>query len=140
MNRDRFADAMKNPGELLSEGITVRDDHMLMCNKFELKFHPRYSIFPQFSDYTQEQLDEATKELKERVHHLADKFEKLCNSDLNTLFVMKVEDKGTESNCKYIAEVFETLKEKYKSGKFTLAVVMLNESVNDTVRALEMSR
>ena len=140
LNRDKFAGAMKNPGELLSEGITVKDDHMLMCNKYELKFHPRYSIFPQFSDYTNEQLDEATKELKERVQHLADKFEALCNSDMNTLFVMKVEDKGTEDNCKYITEIFETLKERYKSGRFVLAVVMLNVAINDSVMALENER
>lgn len=137
LNRDKFPEAIRNSGELLSEGITVRDDHMLMCNKYELKFHPRYSIFPQFSEYTQEQLDEATKELKERVKHLSDKFEQLFGSDLRTLFVMKVEDKGTDSNCKYILDVYEALKEKYTSGKFTLAVVLLNESINESVRALE---
>ena len=95
LNRDKFADAMRAPENLLSEGITVRDDHMLMCNRYELKFHPRYSIFPQFGEYTEEQLQEATAELKERVKHLAEKFNNLCKSDLKTLFVMKVEDKGT---------------------------------------------
>ena len=44
LNRDKFTDAMREPEKLLSEGITVRDDHMLMCNRYELKFHPRYSI------------------------------------------------------------------------------------------------
>ncbi|MBR5994199.1 MAG: hypothetical protein IK018_10370 [Lachnospiraceae bacterium] len=136
LNRDKFADAMREPEKLLSEGITVRDDHMLMCNRYELKFHPRYSIFPQFGEYTEEQLTEATAELTDRVKHLADKFNNLCNSDLRTLFVMKVEDKGTEDNKKYIESVLNTLNTKYVSGNFTLAAVVLESAVNDDILAL----
>ena len=136
LNRDKFADAMRAPENLLSEGITVRDDHMLMCNRYELKFHPRYSIFPQFGEYTEEQLQEATAELKERVKHLAEKFNNLCKSDLKTLFVMKVEDKGTGDNKKYIESVLEALKSKYVSGKYTLAVVMLEGTLNEEILSL----
>ena len=137
LDRDRFAGAIRAPKEIFSEGMRVNDDHMLVCNRFELKFHPRYSILPQYGDYTQEQADEAYEELCGRIGHLTDKFVKLCAGDESTLFVMKVEDKGTEDNIKYIESVLAALTDVYRSGKFMLVAVPEKQAMNDELKKLE---
>lgn len=137
LDRSRFPDVLRNSKALFSKGESLCEDRMIKCNLFELKFHPRYSILPQFGTYTEEQYQMAVGELKGRVEHLTDKFTELCNSEKHTLFVMKVEDYGNNDNVCYIKDVHSALKEVYRSQKFVLAVLMQKKCLTAEIKALE---
>lgn len=133
VNRDKFVEALLNPEEMLSGTVTLADNKMLSCDKTELRFHPRRSILPLYN-YTEQQIEEAVKELKDRVAHLVDKYNSLCNSEKNTVFIIKVENK--EDNKEYIEKVYKALKKRYLSGKFTLVVVMEKRAVTEDINSL----
>lgn len=130
LDRNLFPDAIRNIKDILKHGVNLCEDRMLQCDKYKLKYHPRYSILPQFGSYTDEQYSEAVNELKSRVEHLTDKFAGICNSNKKTLFIMKVENHGNEDNVRYI-------KETYHSQQFVLAVLMQKNYITSEVMQLE---
>lgn len=139
VDRNYFAKAIENMEDLFTGDVTVTDNHMFMCEKYKIKFHPRYSIFPQYGEYTEQQKEDALNELKSRIEHLKGSFVELCKSGKNTLFILKVEDKGDEDNAEFIKSVDEVISKRY-TGKYSIAVVMLKGCVGDAVRSMESDR
>ena len=137
VNRNKFLDALKDTASIFSEEDFLCDDRMIMCKKYELKFHPRYSVLPRTGEYSEEQYKEALVEVKARVKHLSEKFVDLCNSNKKTLFVMKVEDKGNADNIAYIKEIGDILSNIYISGNYMLAIAMVKSAVTQDVLALQ---
>lgn len=137
VERDLFPSAISNIDDLFTGDVSVTENHMFMCEKYKIKFHPRYSIFPQFGEYTESQRIEALEELKSRVNHLKDSFKELCASDKTTLFILKVEDKGDVNNASFIKSVDRALKERYITGKYSIAVMMLKKHVGSLTKAVE---
>ena len=139
-NRRLFVKALGNVEEIFRGEVTIQDDNMFMDEQFGLKFHPRYSIFPHKGAYTDKQAEEAMAELKSRVEHLKESFEKLCKSGKRVLFILKVDDNGDSDNADYILSVAETLNTIISGGKYTLAIVMIKGHVGELVKALQSDR
>lgn len=140
LDRNKFPNALLRVKDILAQGESLCDDRMIKCNEFELKFHPRYTILPQFGAYTEEQYQAALLELHGRVEHLTDKFVALCQSDKRTLFVMKVEDYGNEDNVQFIQNVVTALNRVYASQNFVLAVLMQKVSITQEILNLECDK
>ena len=73
-DRGRFVEALNHVDDIFSHGYSVQKDNMFMCEKYGLKFHPRYSLFPHRGTYTTEQEERAAEELESRISHLKTKF------------------------------------------------------------------
>lgn len=140
LDRSKFPEVLRNCTTILSRGESLCEDHMVKCNLYDIKFHPRYSILPQFGAYTEEQYQSAVNELRDRVAHLTEKFVTLCHSDKQTLFVMKVEDYGNEENVSYVRAVVDALNEVYISQNFMLAVFMQTTGITQELKNLESNR
>ena len=140
LNREKFPEVLRQPDKIMSKEISILDDHMIKCSETDIKFHPRYSILPQYGSFTDKQFQEAIKELKERVYHLVAKYKELCNSDKHTLFVMKVEDYGDEQNVTFINEIKKALDEVYVSGNYKLAIAMIENGITENIRFLESEK
>ena len=127
LDRDSFPMVLKNIEPLFAGEVRLLDDNMIMCENTNIKFHPRYEIL----------LKEGTVTEETRVAHLKKKFQELLASDKKTLFLLKVENKGEESNVQFIHNVLEALKENYRSGNFTLAAFVEQEAATAAIRQLE---
>lgn len=137
LDRDSFPTVLKNIEPLFAGEVRLLDDNMILCENTNIKFHPRYEILLKDGSITEKSLAEATEELKSRVAHLKKKFKDLLASDKKTLFLLKVENKGEESNVQFIKNVLEALNETYSSGNFTLAAFVEQEAVTPAIRQLE---
>ncbi len=137
LSREKFPDILRNTSLIFSEGETLCEDHMIQCNRTGLKFHPRYSVLPKVGEVSEEQYREAVEELYSRVRHLSEKFCDLCKSEKRTLFVIKLEDKGTEENVRFIRMVKNALDEIYISQNYVLTVVTLKTTMTPELSALQ---
>jgi len=137
LERERFPKVLENMDTLFTGELSLQDDHMIKCENTQIKFHPRYDILRvdgQISDVSYEQ---AVEELQGRVAHLKDKFANVLNSDKKILFFMKVEDKGNESNIDFVKAVVAVLRQKCKSGRFRLVVLMEKQAITQEILQLE---
>lgn len=140
LERDSFPAVLKNMDPLFTGNVRLLDDNMILCENTNIKFHPRYEILLKDGSVSEASLTEATEELKSRVAHLKKKYNELLTGNKNTLFLLKVENKGEESNVRFIQAVLEALNETYVSGNFTLAALVEKEAVTPAVRQLESDR
>ena len=136
-DRDKFVKAIQSFEDIFTGDVSIQEDNMFMCEKYGLKFHPRYAIFPHHGAYTKEQEEEALSELKSRVAHLKELFSNLSKSGKRVLFFLKVDDKGDADNARYISAVDDALKLHFSSDSYTLAVIMIKGHVGAQVKELE---
>lgn len=137
LERDSFPAVLENIDPLFAGEVRLLEDHMILCENTNIKFHPRYEILLKNGSVTEESLAEATEELKSRVAHLKNKYKELLTGNKNTLFLLKVENKGEESNVNYIRAVTEALRKTYCAGTFTLAVLIEKEAFTPAIQQLE---
>lgn len=137
LDRESFPEVLKNIDSLFAGELRLLDDNMILCENTKIKFHPRYEILLKDGGVSQENLAEATEELKSRVTHLKKKYRDLLGSDKRTLFLLKVENKGEEANIQFIRDVSEALKATYTSGNFTLAALVEKNAVTPAIQQLE---
>lgn len=140
LEREKFSQTLADIDKLLAGEVELLDDNMILCKNYNIKFHPRYDVLLRDGSPTEESTREAVAELKQRVSHLKDKWKKLISSDKESVFLMKVENKGEETDLKYIQEVYQVLQEKYLSGKFTLVVLVEKKAATEKIRALESEK
>lgn len=140
LEREKFPEVLENIDRLFADEVELLEDNMILCKNYNIKFHPRYDVLLKEGSPTEESTCMAVEELKQRVFHLKDKWKELFNSSKETIFLMKVENKGEVENLNYIQEVYEKLKRKYTSGKFVLVVLLEKEAVTDKIRALETGK
>ncbi len=137
LDRDSFPAVLENIDPLFTGEVRLLEDRMILCENTNIKFHPRYEILLIDGGFTIESLTEAIEELKSRVAHLKSKYKELLTGNKNTLFLLKVENKGEESNVQYIRAVTEALKKTYCTGMFTLAVLIEKEAFTPAIQQLE---
>ena len=137
LERERFPEVLENIEPLFSGKVRLLEDNMILCENTYIKFHPRYEILLKDDSVTEESMEEATGELKSRVAHLKSKYKDLLAGNKNTLFLMKMENKGEESNIDYIKAVTEALRKTYCSGTFLLAVPIEKEALTPGIQQLE---
>lgn len=140
LERDSFPAVLKNIEPLFAGEVRLLDDNMILCENTNIKFHPRYEILLKNGSVSEESIAEATAELKSRVAHLKKKYTELLTGNKNTLFLLKVENKGEESNVQFVRSVLEALNETYLSGNFTLAVLVEKDACTPAMKQLESDR
>lgn len=137
LDRELFLKSLLNINSIFTEEISVADDHMFKCDQYQIKFHPRYEIFPQYGEYTKEQYDEALKELQSRISHLKEKTITAFQSDKKKLFFIKVENKGEENNIEYIKNLYSTLKNICYKDSFTIVCVLEKKALTKKIKRIE---
>ena len=140
LQREKFPETLENIDQLFSDEVELLEDNMILCKNCDIKFHPRYDILLKDGAPTEESTGKAVEELQKRVSHLKEKWKELVTGSKETVFLMKVEDKGEESNKEYIQRVYQVLQKKYLSGKFTLVVLMEKEAVTENIKKLETGK
>lgn len=136
-DRILFLDALENI-ELLFQGpVKLMDDNMICCERFNIKFHPRYSVLLRVGHPTEESYEECVRELRDRLDHLKSKFIDLLNSNKRTLFIVKVENNNTQDDVLYIKRLETVLKKIYASKNFKLLVVLEQTAKNVLYDELE---
>lgn len=137
LEREKFPQTLADIDQLFADEVELLEDNMILCKNCGIKFHPRYDLLLKDGVPTKESTQKAVEELQQRVSHLKDKWKQLFNSPRETVFLMKVENRGEESNQKYIQQVYQVLQEKYTSGKFTLVVLMEKGAVTENILQLD---
>lgn len=140
LEREAFVQTLADMERLFAGDVELLEDNMILCKNCQIKFHPRYDVLLQEGAPTEESTKKAVEELRQRVSHLKDKWKKLVESDESAVFLMKVENKGEAENLEYIKAVYQTLQEKYLSGKFTLLVLLEREAATEKIRNLESEK
>lgn len=135
-DRDLFVEALKNIDDVFSGSVSLQEDHMFKCDKYNIKFHPRYDILPKVGDVTEEQIKEALNELESRIAHLKMKTKSMLQDSEQKIFLMKVEDKGCEDNILFINKIYGALKEQ-AGGNFILTAILEKDTCNAEIKALE---
>lgn len=140
LEREKFPETLADIDRLFTGEVERLEDNMILCKNCNIKFHPRYDVLLKDGIPTEESTKEAVEELRNRVAHLRDKWKALLCSEKESLFFMKVENKGESSNITYIQEVYRALEENYRCGKFTLVVLMEKDAVTEHIKALESEK
>lgn len=137
LKRDSFPDVIEDITPLFQGKVRLLEDHMILCENTNIKFHPRYDILLENGSVTEAGLEKATEELRSRVFHLKEKYVEMLHSNKNTLFLLKMENQGETSNVQYIKAVAKALQKAYVTGSFTLAVFLEKEALTPEIKALE---
>ena len=137
LERETFPQVLEQIEPLFAGEVRLLEDHMILCENTNIKFHPRYEILHKDGAVTEEGLKEAVEELKSRVAHLKKKHLELFQSDKRTLFLLKVENKGETENIAYIKNVAEALSKTYSSGNYTLVVLLEKAAMTPGIGEME---
>lgn len=140
LEREKFPQTLADIDRLFADRVELLEDNMILCKNYNIKFHPRYDILLQDGSPTEESIQMAVEELQQRVSHLKNKWKELVGSQKETVFLMKVENKGEEADLKYIQQIYQVLQEKYLSGKFTLVVLIERGAATEKIRGLESEK
>lgn len=128
-DRELLLDSLDKMHDILSGEVEfLPDTNMIKCKKFNMSFHikaRRDELANSLGNLNEEACAEALAELRSRASHLADKTEKLFDSPLSTLFIYKLKfTNDWESDNDYVKRMLEKLSSLYKSGRFTLLIVL----------------
>jgi len=137
LERETFPQVLERIEPLFTGEVRLLDDHMILCENTNIKFHPRYEILRKDGVVTEESLKEAVEELKSRVAHLKKKQLELFRSDKRTLFLLKVENKKEAANIAYIQSVAEVLSKTYTSGNYTLLALLEKDAMTPAIGQME---
>ncbi len=137
LDREKFPQTLADIDKLFADEVELMDDNMIKCKNYDIKFHPRYDVLLKEGVPTEETTQMAVEELRKRVFHLKEKWKELFTSQKKTVFLMKVEDKGEDTNLKYIQDVYQVLQQKYISGKFMLVVLLERKAATEKIKAIE---
>lgn len=129
LDRDKFLDSLTHLDEIFQGDVSIADttklQSMIQCDKYKICFHPRSEFLNVDGTFCDEKYESGVKELKDRVKHLTDKFQRLLTDpNKKTLFIVGLTDNGTRSDVTFVKELFNVLNRTYLSGNFTLLVVV----------------
>lgn len=144
LDRDLFLEALENPKEIFQNEVSVcrdpRVNTMIQCDKYKICFHPRAEYVDADGTIIENTFREACDELRSRVAHLTDKFEKLLQSEKRTLFLVGVTENGKTTDAEFIKKLYQYLCAKYVSKNFLLVAVIPKKRMNKELFSLESDR
>ena len=128
-DRELLLESFDKMHDILSSEVEfLPDTNMIRCKKFNMSFHikaRRDELANSLGSLRDDACKEALEELRSRASHLADKTENLFNSPLSTLFIYKLKfTNDWESDNDYVQRMLDKLSSLYKSGRFTLLIVL----------------
>ncbi len=142
-SRSLFYETFYNPNLFLSGEIELTPAKMLKCSASGISFHLKNhgeELLDEKGEFSDELYQKAVADTKSRIMHLYDKFINLVNSDKKTLFILKVSATNPTEDSDFIFEVYKILLSMYKSGRFTLLVVMEERSLSKEILKMECDR
>ena len=128
-DRELLLDSFDKMHDILSGEVEfLPDTNMIKCKKYNMSFHikaRRDELSNSLGALREDACAEALAELRSRASHLADKTESLFNSSISTLFIYKLKfTNDWEADNDYVKRMVEKLTTLYKSGRFTLLIVL----------------
>lgn len=144
-NGEGLLRSLYHPEDVLAGNITLLDCGMLRCEKCQLDFHgigEKGKLFLENGAPNEEVVSETIKELRSRIGHTSDKFQKLLKSDKRSLFIWKLNENYIvdQQVLENIKKVFCFLSEKYVSGKFVLMIVIEKKRCTEELLSLQNER
>lgn len=128
LDPELFAESLYHMDEILCGPVEVQPWGMFLDKTWQLSFHGKGrkdQLFLENGELNQEVADQMIEELRSRVRHLTDKFQKLLKSDHRTLFIFKVPSwQEGGSSVSLVRRVCEFLEQEYLSGNYRLLVVL----------------
>lgn len=127
-DRELFLNAINNLTDIYNSNFNL-EGYMLISDKYKIAFHPKNekALINSDGSVNHDLLEQAVEELKSRIKYLGEKTLNLLTGDKRTLFVIKLKNTNLEEDRKYIENLFNNLKQNYKSNKFTLLCVLEQE-------------
>ncbi len=127
-DRRLFLKAINNLTDIYNSNFSLKG-YMLLSDEYQIAFHPRNekALINSDGSINNDLLQKAVEELKSRVKYLGEKTSNLLTGGKRTLFVVKIKNTTVEEDKKYIENLFNVLKQNYKSNKFTLLCVLEQE-------------
>lgn len=128
-DRELLLSSLDKMHDILSGEVEfLPDTNMIKCKKYNMSFHikaRRDELTNSLGSLRDDACAEALAELRSRAAHLADKTESLFNSSISTLFIYKLKfTNDWEADNDYVKRMLEKLTTLYKSGRFTLLIVL----------------
>ena len=111
-DRDLFAKSLNNTDKITDSKFTVLQGKMIRQENYKIEFIKRKIV----SDTVAKTNLLLKKELKSRLEHYAEKFEKVFVNDKKVLFVIKLSYKNLRSDIAFIKKVNNILAKKFKKN------------------------
>jgi hypothetical protein len=140
LEQEKFDVVIKNFEMLMSGNTSLLPDHMIKCDLFSIKFHPRYELLLHNGEMSDASIEKATDELINRVKYLKEKFNRLLHSDKNTVFFMKVDYKDEELSINLIHKIYDAINDRYLTKKFTLVAIFEKKYITDELLSMETNQ
>lgn len=137
LDRNQFLNALANIDDIFEHGVSLADDHMFVCDKYRIKFHPRYDIIPKKGDYSDYQFERAYNELVNRIKYLKKKSIGVFKDNRKKVFIIKVQDFGECDNISFIQGLFKCVNRMCTAGNFELMCVLEKKTITKKILQLE---
>lgn len=141
-NSEGLLHSLYHPEDVLSGIITLLDCGMLRCENCQMDFHgigDKGSLFLENGSPNTVVVEDTIQELKSRIRHTSDKFQKLLRSEKKSLFIWKLNEANnidSKTICD-INNVFHFFMQTYKSGQFGLLIVAERHKITPELLLLQ---
>lgn len=150
LNNQKFINALWNLDDIFVDQIHFHlpTENMFYDEKYDLVFHGKTNKKEMLDEtgniINHKKYDDCVAELRSRINHLKEKFQKEFFSDYEKIYFRKIEiypDWMTEDFCEEIIQFIKDLHEfflkKVKVGGFKLIIVLEEQYLNSEIKLLE---